>query len=48
MPESAHRADRMRVRTFNSYQRVSKPLFRLRPTLSDGIIVIAGRVPEAA
>jgi SAM-dependent methyltransferase len=47
MPEAAQRADRMRVRTFNSYQRFSRPLFRLRPTLSDGIIVVAGRVPEA-
>jgi SAM-dependent methyltransferase len=43
MVESMGRADRGRVRAFNSYQRVTKPLFRLRPSLSDGIIIVAGR-----
>jgi SAM-dependent methyltransferase len=43
--ESMSRADRGRARAFNSYQRVTKPLFRLRPTLSDGIIIVAGRQP---
>jgi SAM-dependent methyltransferase len=43
-------ADRRRTRAFNSYQRLSAPLFRLRPTLADGIIAIAtydsGRQPK--
>jgi hypothetical protein len=46
--ESAQRGDRMMVRAFNSYQRVSKPLFRLRPTLADGIIVVASRATPTA
>jgi hypothetical protein len=33
--------ERMQTRVFNAYQRVSKPLFRLRPPLADGIIVVA-------
>jgi SAM-dependent methyltransferase len=39
--DSATRADRRRARAFNSYQRLSAPLFRLRPALADGIIVLA-------
>ena len=42
VPDSATRRDRRRTRAFNSYQRLSAPLFRFRPTLADGIIVVAG------
>jgi SAM-dependent methyltransferase len=49
-PPSASRQERMQARVFNAYQRVSKPLFRLRPPLADGIIVVAtlnGRTRES-
>lgn len=40
-PASASFGERLQARAFNGYQRVSKPLFRLRPPLADGIIVVA-------
>jgi hypothetical protein len=40
-PPAAPFGERMQTRVFNTYQRVSKPLFRLRPPLADGIIVVA-------
>ena len=46
VPHSASRGERARTRAFNSYQRVAKPLFRLRPTLADGIILVAGFKPQ--
>jgi SAM-dependent methyltransferase len=33
--------ERVQARIFNAYQLVSTPLFRLRPPLADGIIVVA-------
>jgi SAM-dependent methyltransferase len=41
VPDAPTPADRRRARAFNSYQRLSRPLFRFRPTLADGIIVVA-------
>jgi SAM-dependent methyltransferase len=40
-PAAAPFGERMQARAFNTYQRVLKPLFRLRPPLADGIIVVA-------
>jgi hypothetical protein len=42
-PGSASLQERVQARVFNAYQRVSKTLFRLRPPLADGIIVVAAR-----
>jgi SAM-dependent methyltransferase len=38
---AASRGERRRARAFNTYQRLAAPLFRLRPTLADGLIVVA-------
>jgi SAM-dependent methyltransferase len=32
---------RLRIRAFNAYQTLARPLFRLRPSLADGIIFVA-------
>ena len=46
MPATALRHERRRARTFNAYQRIAGPLFRLRPTLADGVIVVAELSPQ--
>lgn len=33
--------DGLRVQAFNTYQRLARPLFKLRPSLADGLIVTA-------
>jgi SAM-dependent methyltransferase len=40
-PVAASLGERVQARVFNAYQLVSRPLFRLRPPLADGIIVVA-------
>ena len=40
-PPSASLKERVQTRFFNAYQFLSRPLFRLRPPLADGIIVVA-------
>jgi hypothetical protein len=44
---SASLKERMQAHVFNTYQRASKPFFRLRPPLADGIIVVAAREAQA-
>ena len=48
MPSSAPRGERARARVFNTYQRAARPIFRLRPTLADGLIVSARRAAQPA
>jgi 2-polyprenyl-3-methyl-5-hydroxy-6-metoxy-1,4-benzoquinol methylase len=43
---AASRAERSRTRAFNTYQRLARPLFRFRPTLADGLIVVAEPFPQ--
>jgi SAM-dependent methyltransferase len=45
VPTSASRGEKARVHSFNLYQRICRPLFRVRPTLADGIIVVAALNP---
>jgi hypothetical protein len=45
---AAPRSDRIRARTFNGYQRAARPLFRVRPTLADGLIVVAAPALQPA
>ena len=46
LPPDAARSARRRARAFNAYQRLAAPVFRLRPTLADGLIVVAERAAQ--
>ena len=41
LEDDAPAAERLRTFAFNTYQYLARPLFRLRPCLADGIIVVA-------